>query len=188
MVLTLFKGVGAVRSIFCPRRYNALLFFCRLPWLETIMNEDYQQNRISQVVWPWLYQKDKEKAQRQSLSIALPILVVAWLIASLFYYLNHPVMSVVIVVISSAVFFLSQFFPSIFAGIELLFQKFSFVIGKSISWLTLPPFFYLFCTSMRSIQLIRKRDLMSREIDRSAESYWQKVDKKNGVERYLRQF
>lgn len=155
---------------------------------DTVMNENFQQNSISHVVWPWLYKKNNKKAKRQSLSIALPVLVVAWLIASIFYYLNHQVMSAVIVAISSVVFLSSQFSPSIFAGIELLFRKFSRIIGISIGWLTLPLFFYLFCTSMRFIQLIRRNDSMNREIDPDAETYWQEVDKKNGVEQYLRQF
>jgi len=151
------------------------------------MNEKFQQNAISQVVWPWLGKKNT-KNRRQSLLIALPVLVVAWLIAFIFYYLNHQIMSVIVAAVSLVVFFSSQFFPAIFAVIESFFKKISFIVGKLIGWITLTPFFYLFCTLMRCIQFIRKNDLMNRKIDLDAGTYWQEVDKENGVEQYLRQF
>lgn len=152
------------------------------------MKNDFKQNKVSQAVWPWLTQSATKQVQRQALPKALLTLAIAWTIAGFFLYLNYLPMSLLIIVLSSFIFFTSQFVPSIFSKIESVFQKLAFYIGQLITYITLVPFFYVCFTTARLIQFVRKIDPMTRKYNPDAISYWEDNKTKSGKDNYRRQF
>ena len=148
----------------------------------------YEQNCVSQTVWPWQENKTSSNLKKPSLVISFSSLAFAWIIAVFFYYFNHPTMTVVVVCISSFVFFCGQFLPKVYSVIENLFQKLSGYIGLTLTWLTLVPFFYLCFGGGRIIQKITGKDPMKRNIDNMATSYWSKRKNRFEAEQYRKQF
>jgi len=152
------------------------------------MKNDFKQNKVSQTVWPWLTPSPTVQVKRQALPKALLTLAIAWTIAGFFFYLTYLPMSLLIICLSSFIFFTSQFVPSIFAKIESVFQKLAFFIGQFITYISLIPFFYLCFTTVRLIQIIRKIDPMTRKYNPDAISYWEDNKTISEKDSYRRQF
>ncbi len=169
--------------------HYALFYYCLLNsiWL-LLMKNDYKQNKVSQAVWPWHTPCTTRQIKRQALPKALLTLTVAWTIAGFFLYLSYLPMSWLIIVVSSFIFCVSQFSPSLFARIESVFQKLAYYIGQFITHICLVPFFYLCFTAVRLIQIARKTDPMTRKYNPGAASYWVDNKAKSGKDTYRRQF
>ena len=152
------------------------------------MTNKYKQNSVSQAIWPWQENTSPGKPGKPSLVVSLSSLAIAWIIAGFFYYFNHPTLAVIVICISSFVFFCGQFLPKIYGLIENLFQKLSYYIGLALTWLTLVPFFYLCFGGGRIIQKMTGKDPMKRNIDNLATSYWHERKKEVEIEQYRKQF
>lgn len=152
------------------------------------MKIDFKQNKVSQAVWPWLAPSPTDQVTRQALPKALLTLAIAWTIAGLFLYLTYTSMSLLVIILSSFIFFTSQFSPLLFSKIDSVFHKLALYIGQFITYISLVPFFYLCFTSVRLIQLIRKVDPMTRRYNPDAISYWEDNNTKSGKANYRRQF
>jgi CDP-diglyceride synthetase len=152
------------------------------------MKNNFKQNRVSATVWPWLTPNEKGQFKRQALTTALLMLAVSWAISGMFYYWDHIKMSLLVLCVSSFVFFTSQCIPSLFYKIESVFQKLSYYIGLMITWVTLVPFYYLCFTTVHLLHLLRNVDPMTRKYIPESDSYWEDKKEDEGLENYRRQF
>ncbi len=152
------------------------------------MSQQFKQSQVSQAVWPWQEKKSAGKADKPSLVFSLITLAIAWSIAGLFYYFNHSTMAIVVVCISSFIFFSAQFLPKVYHAIENVFQKLSHYVGLSLTWLTLVPFFYICFGIGRFSHEITGKDPMTRELDDHLPSYWHEREAGVDIEQYRRQF
>jgi len=128
------------------------------------MTTHYSQNQVSEAIWPW----QKPVSSQQD----VPHLTIAILAFS----------------ISMFVFIAARFFPKGYVVIERFFKKFSAIVGGSLTWLCLVPFFYICFPIGKIAQILKKKDPMHRKLDSEAGSYWQTCKERESVEDYKRQF
>ena len=148
----------------------------------------FAQNKVSETIWPWQQAAKAPESTRPTLAFSVMTLLIAWVIGFTLYYFNHVTIAMVAFSISTFVFIASRFFPKVYAAIELIFQKFSVLVGKSITWILLVPFFYVCFSIGRIAQILKKKDPMHRTLDPDATSYWQTCEERSSVEEYKRQF
>jgi len=152
------------------------------------MREEFEQNQVSRTVWPWQTKNSLEILPKPSLIASLFALTVALSIAGLMFYLDHGIMAVVIVGISSFIFCSTLFFPGVYRFIENQFQKLSHFVGLLLTWLLLVPVFYICFTLGRGVQKITGRDPMQRKLHGQQKSYWKIRNEPVEIDQYRRQF
>lgn len=151
------------------------------------MSENFQQNRVSEAIWPW-QQSGRGQKHLPTLTFSLVTLAIGWVISGLFYLFDQLTIAAIAFAISTFVFLASRFFPSLYLGIERVFQKLSVVVGTVLTWICLVPFFYVCFGIGRMSQLVKKKDPMQRAFEPEAKSYWQSCKKGASIEQYKRQF
>lgn len=151
------------------------------------MSGQYQQNKVSAAIWDWQNRKQGERTA-PSLLFSMITLAIGWAIGGLFYIYGHMVIAGIAFGISTFVFIASRFFPTLYFGIERIFQKLSVVVGTVLTWICLVPFFYICFGMGRISQLLKKKDPMQRALQPEAKSYWQSCKESASVEQYKRQF
>ena len=148
----------------------------------------YQQNAVSKTVWPWTEEPKVEKHDpRPPLIASIASLCVGLFVAFLFRHYGHHTMSYVVVSISSVVFICSVFIPAIYAKIHALFQKLALIIGTTLTYVLLVPFFYIAFPMGRISQLIKGKDPLCRKFEADKPSYWEDRPKVEDLEHYRRQ-
>jgi len=152
------------------------------------MSDDFQQNSVSAAIWPWQKSISGKVEVQPSLLVSLVTLVVGWTIGSLLYCYGHTTVAVLAFGISLFVFLAARFFPSVYSVVEQIFQRFSSVIGLTLTWIFLVPFFFICFPFGRMAQVLKRKDPMSRKLDPDTTSYWQSCDKTSTTEEYKRQF
>ncbi len=152
------------------------------------MNASYKQNRVSQTVWPWQKKETIHTTSRPPLVYSLLSLIIAFVIAGLFYYFKHLYMAVFIVCTAAFIFCSAQFFPKIYKVIENLFQKLSKGAKIFITYLLLVPFYYVCFGIGSGLQKILGKDPMQRGFLKQETSYWKIRDEQNEIKQYKRQF
>lgn len=150
----------------------------------------YKQNQISQTVWPWMEEgQSRENGDtRPSVVASLLSLLIAWTVATIFYYLGHLKITIAILVISGMVCLCSLFVPSAYRVIILIFEFIKKWVGLILNWTLLTPFFYICFPVGRLIQKIKGKDPLNRKCPTSKESYWVSRSPVSDIEQYKRQF
>ncbi len=148
---------------------------------------DYQQNKVSQVVWPWTRPAGAPQGPtgmnpKLKVAISTPIaLAIAFCIYK-FTPTHHTIGPIIIVAIASTICFCGLFVPKAFAAIERFFAKFAERVANGMTWLLLTPMFYLVFAPAHFFLSIRGKDPMNRKCPTDAATYWSKhrgiVDKK----------
>lgn len=152
------------------------------------MTDKYIQSAVSQAVWLWQEDKISSGQKKPPLVMAFASLAFAWVIAGFVYFFLHPAIAIIVICISSFVFFCGQFLPTVYGRLLTLFQKLSRSVGFVMSWLLLVPFFYLCFGGGRLVLKITGKDPMKRGFDSRASSYWEKRKDPVGVGQYRKQF
>lgn len=153
-----------------------------------MMSKQYIQNKVSETIWPWQRPASEQRKAQPTWLFSLVTLSIAWAIGCLLLFYGHSTIALLAFSISTFVFIASRFFPKVYAAIELIFQKFSVFVGKTITWVLLVPFFYI-CFSIGKIaQILKRKDPMHRTLEPDSISYWQACDERSSVEDYKRQF
>ena len=152
------------------------------------MTTPYSQNKVSEAIWPWQKPVSSQQDVPPTLLFSLLTLLVAWAIGSLLYFYGHPTIAILAFSISTFVFIAARFFPKGYVVIERVFKKFSAVVGGSLTWLCLVPFFYICFPIGKIAQILKKKDPMHRKLHPEVGSYWQTCKKRASVEDYKRQF
>lgn len=152
------------------------------------MSNHYKQGTVSKAVWPWQQTVNHRKVHRPSLTYSLVTLSIGLTAAGLFFYFGHTKMAYFVATIGVSIFLCSRFAPGIYRVIEKAFQRLSFYIGQTLTWILLVPSFYICFSFGRLFQKITGQDPMNRQLDRDAESYWQEKEMPKDQEQYRRQF
>ena len=125
----------------------------------------------SAVLWDWRYHD--AKPEKTPLWRSLLMTAIAWLIAALLVYFDHPTMAITLSVIAAVMLLLAIVWPKGHGYIEAAFARLAHWIGILLTWLLLPPFFFLFFTSVRlGRRFFGKSDSLNCRFDSTADSYW----------------
>ena len=133
----------------------------------------YQQNRVSQVVWPWTSPVSDPKSHAPSKTMAVVGFCIASVIAFLFYRHEHKLASLFIMSIASIILLCGLFIPPAYAQIHKFLLIFAHYVGLVLTWTLLVPFFYLVFPIGRLSQLIRGKDPMNRKFPTEQPTYWE---------------
>ena len=139
------------------------------------MNNNTQKN-ITDVVWPWREadgntQNIGVKRPRIS-SLALEVLIAGGFGCLFWFVFKKPEVAVIIFSIMGFSFLSGLFVPAAYYGFKEIFRKFAVGVGVAMTWLLLVPFFYLFFTAGRLLQLIFRKDPLNRKCPTDQNTYW----------------
>ena len=152
------------------------------------MSTPFTQSRVSKAVWPWMKQNRGTVIKKPSVLFSLIPLLVGSTMAAWVYYHSHTVLAYCILSVSLFVFVSSQFFPSIYNGIQKVFHGFSYVVGTCVTWVLLVPFFYICMPLIGAISKITGKSPLQRTIEVKRVSYWQNCIDNRSIDDYKRQF
>jgi hypothetical protein len=153
------------------------------------MNTKMPKN-TSQAIWNWKSsdRNTKSAAARPPLTGPFIGLAVGATVAALFYYFGHFIMTAVVAVISLSLFSCAVFYPRGYRVIQVFLQKFSFLVGQTLTWVLLMPFFYLGFSFGRLMQKMTGKDPMTRDLNQDSNSYWVAHQPVSDKEQYKRLF
>jgi hypothetical protein len=154
------------------------------------MSVPYEQNRVSQAVWPWAGGSAPKQAgganvRRRALSrfalATAPALLLGWV-------LHAWIMALVVQAVASVLGLSGVLLPRFFEFLDRLMARFGTAVGQGLTWLLLVPFFYAFFTPTRLILRLRGRDPLNRGFPSGEPTYWIPYRARPDPARYRRQF
>lgn len=153
--------------------------------------EDDRNRRVAGVVWPWRQRggdpaADMVHRRKRAAIEALVMLTIGCLIV--FVLKKHLILGKIVLGLAGLVFVGGMWVPPVYSGFRKLGAFLAKVIGVSISWILLAPFFYIFFTAGHLIYVISGSDKLERKFDSSKKSYWEPWHSREDVESYERQF
>ena len=132
-------------------------------------------NSVSAVVWPWRDTGEQdvaaEKRRRDRRSLVQVAIMAAVALIMLFGF-RYYIMAGVVSCLASVVLLSSRFLPTLYMATERLTILIASVVGVSMTWLLLVPFFYLCFVPGRLLLLMRGKDPLQRAFDKNKKSYW----------------
>lgn len=115
--------------------------------------------------------------------------VVMGLIGGFLYFgLHHILFARIIWCLAGLVLLLGLFFPPAYRPIHAFGQWLGRVVGKTLNYVLLVPFFYLFFTPVALLLRLQGRDPLHRSFRDSQWTYWIARAGKGGTENIDRQF
>jgi hypothetical protein len=115
--------------------------------------------------------------------------VVMSLIAGFLYFgLHHHLFARIIWVLAGLVLVLGLVFPPAYRPLHAFGQWLGRVVGKTLNYVLLVPFFYLFFTPVALLLRLQSRDPLHRSFRDSQWTYWIARSRKNRTENIDKQF
>jgi hypothetical protein len=150
----------------------------------------YIQNRVSEVVWPWV-DGERGPAARKGLSRPIRAVIQALVmlgIASLLYWWKPAhFMWKVVLGLAGVVLVSGLLVPVVFDAIERFGQALGRWVAVGLTWGLLVPFYYLCFVPARIGLKLKGKDPMHRAFDAGAQTYWIKRPPINDVKQYRKQ-
>lgn len=146
------------------------------------------RSRVSRVVWPWAEHQEspgtRVNATRRKALVQFAVMAV---VSSLLWLKFKPV---AIVAGSLAVFVLMTglFVPRFFEAIDRVLSAFGKIVGMTLTWLLLTPFFLLVFAPGRMLLALRGKDPMQRQCPTDKKTYWTEYQNRPGLEHYRKQY
>ena len=133
------------------------------------------EKEVLQAVWTWRdFRKPSpnilKRKRRKHAVIEASIMVAVALILRLKF--DKILISTIILSMACLVLVGGLFIPVLYAGFKRVGEILAQVLGTSVTWLLLLPFFYIFFTLARIGCAISGKDPMCRRLEREKASYW----------------
>ena len=161
------------------------------------MTPDFDQNRVSRVVWRWREptQPDRKPDPARSRRVRACVQFAVMLGVSLVFFLlnrwtGKPHAVVAPVVLGLACFVLVSGFlvPPLFDAFDRLMKALGRWAGAGLTWLLLVPFFFLVFVPARVGLLLRGKDPMKRKFRSPETTFWITREKQRTRESYGKQY
>ena len=154
----------------------------------------FQQNPVSKIVWPWperLTQVQEPASDKPSVVKVLIQSIVPAIVGLLFFHFqwgsHADVISKVLWGIAAFVLVSGLFIPPFWRGIEKFGHFLAWLVGTTLTWGLLVPFFYLVFVPGRTVLKLKGKDPMQRAFPTEKETYWEPRPEVRSKEQYRKQ-
>ena len=152
------------------------------------MNRDADRT-VEAVVWNWRGPSAAPAGAKPGAGAALKQAAVMGLVgASLYFWLEHRAMGVVVWSLAGVVLASGLFLPPVFAAIERFGRRLGKGVGVVLTWGLLVPFYYLCFGTLRLIQKIGGKDPLCRKFPSDETTYWTARKPVRDAAQYRKQF
>ena len=137
------------------------------------MTSDYEQSRVSGVVWPWAQGAPPSVTPVPTWRRAALQAMVSFSAALILRYaFGRDVMAWVVAGIGGLLLLSGLLAPRFYVMLEGGLKRFGLLVGQGLTWLVLVPFYFLVFVPARFFLMLRGRDPMERRFDEQASTYW----------------
>ena len=154
------------------------------------MSGELEQDRVAHAVWRWREAGEKKPdataARQHRATVQFFVMLVVGGVLSLFPK-TRP-MGITVAVLALFVWGSGFWLPRVFDGIDRFFRAFGRIVGISMTWLLLVPFFYLVFVPARIVLWMTGKDPMKRRIRTGEATYWVPRPAARSMESYRKQY
>ena len=147
--------------------------------------EPFRQNPVSKAVWPWTGTEPPPPPSRIK---PVVFACIGWSVAALLYFrFHHRIMPSIVVILSTLTFVGGVWYPPLYEGIQKGLRLLGRIIGQTLTYVLLVPFFYLVFPLARLGLLLKGKDPMHRAFPTDETTYWVDHARKEDREALRRQ-
>ena len=139
-------------------------------WGQIMTN--YIQNKVSATVWPWVNPNAALANGEHSLKSTLIGLVVGSLAGTWFFFKHHQTLAYVVWSIAALIFISAICIKPLHKALMKFFGIIGFIVGKTLTWILLVPFFYICFPIGHFFNALFGKDPMTRKCPTDLPSYW----------------
>ena len=134
--------------------------------------------------------KKKEKADESAGRKRRALLesCVGFSVGLIIFFLRSHLLGAIVFCIAGLVFVGGQFYPPIYEAIKKFGLILAKIVGVTMTWLLLVPFFYICFTFGRILLLVSRKDPLSRKFPSDEKSYWVPRKSIADLEYYKKQY
>jgi len=133
---------------------------------------DFIQNKVSATVWPWLKPDTATVHEEHSLKSTIIGLVIGSAMGTLFFFKHHEKMAYAVWGITALIFISAICIKPLHRILMKFFGWLGFIIGKTLTWILLVPFFYICFPIGHLFNALFGKDPMTRKCPTDLPSYW----------------
>ncbi len=145
---------------------------------------------VMETVWSWRkpgLAPEKTVSTRKKRSLVMfGVMICA---ATVLILVLHQVIFAIFLYSLSGLILVGGFFvPPVFRFFDRLGQRLTYIVGKSITYLLLVPFYYLCFFPRRLLLMLSGKDPMQRRWKTDSDSYWVDRQSHENIDNYRRQY
>lgn len=150
----------------------------------------FEQNRVSNVTWPWVDDAAEAEPQRPATGrrAFIQFCVMLAIAAVIRRQFDKQVLPAIILGLATFVLVSGLFLPAVFLAVDGFMRAFGRVVGAALTWILLVPFFFICFVPARVILLLRGSDPMQRAFPTADPSYWAAHADRRHMSHYRKQF
>lgn len=151
------------------------------------------QSRVADAIWPWRAAPNAGVAdsgatgrRRKRALLESAVGLIAGL--AIFFLFGRRAMGTVVICLAATALIGGLFVPPLYEGFQRMGRWLAGIVGVSMTWLLLVPFFYTCFTVARILLLVFGKDPLCRKFPTTEKSYWVARQTNVKIEGYRRQY